>query len=67
MRTAIIKAGWGYCEEYMGNLRGDFKRADSPVPVTILETRRNGQDVIVRLPNGKRGLADSQSLESQEG
>lgn len=61
MENRTIQAGWGYHIEFRGNLTGEFQRAPADIPVTI-ERVLDVNSVIVRLPNGKRGLADIRSL-----
>ena len=62
--TVILTAGSGYHEEYMGNIAGKFCRTQADMPVTVLvrNARGNADDVLIRLPNGKRGLTIRQNL-----
>lgn len=56
-----ISPGTGYYQEYGGNIKGDFNRATEH---TVAQYERDhGDQVIFRLPNGKRGMT-SKSLVS---
>lgn len=59
--TVIIPTGVGYWQEYMGNMTGDFHRATEPMTATY--ERDHGQQVIFKLPNGKRGMTRKDLVE----
>jgi hypothetical protein len=54
MKTVTIPSGVGYNEEYNGNITGSFHRAGESITATF--ERDHGQQVIFKLPNGKRGM-----------
>ena len=54
MKTLTIPSGVGYYQEFGGNITGDFHRASEPITATF--ECDHGQQVIFKLPNGKRGM-----------
>ena len=54
MKTVTIPTGVGYYQDCNGNITGDFHRASEPITATFEQDYK--QNVIFRLPNGKRGM-----------
>jgi hypothetical protein len=67
IEKALIQPDWGYYIEVVGNLKGEFRRAKTAVPVKILETSYGGysDDVLVEFQDGKKGIADIRSLSGE--
>lgn len=61
---AILRQGWGYHEEYLGTVKGNFRRATEDMPGVMIEEIGYGypDDVLITLPNGKRGMTKLQAL-----
>ena len=58
----ILKAGWGYYEEYNGNPTGSFVRPSIDVEATLIEYQ--GRNVLVRLANGNCALCCRRGVET---
>jgi hypothetical protein len=60
-KTVTIPSEVGYYEEYNGNITGSFHRASEPIVASFEQDYK--QNVIFKLPNGKRGMTRKDLVE----